>query len=601
MIQMNPFLINLSQSHLYFAAFYTAAFLVSFLILLLEGRRRKIPQLPWLIVIATGFISFVIGCRIVTYSKNDWNAILANQPVDHVTGLVMLGGLLFCVPSILLVKRLLRLEESVLDAYAFVLPVGMCLQRIGCFFNGCCFGSVTTGWGVHYGIGTSAFFDHASEGIIPVDNLHSLAVHPVQLYESLGCFAAIIVVLKVRKKFSSAGSLFYLSGLTYYVVRFFAEFFRDSNAYAVDVPVWIGLNAIQWLMLGLIIGSVIVLIVKEKQPKPTTIHGNPSISITHLVYFVLLSLIFFISSKWLRPLEIFVVHMVLFTTAGYLLWELFKTVTIPGFRLASLSLMLLSLVMMSQTFPEEAASDSTRISYNTLSVGGLIGAQNLTMTATDCDGATTSKTEYKNKYSLMGLGFSRTVQTGRMRSYTLGMSGFLGKHTEEVTGSLVSQRPDLTTYAVTPYGQLDYGKIGFGVGLHFGDMSFIETAADVTSVQRYSVYPQFYVRFGRLHRFFGELSYARNFPSAFPGTFFQANVGLPLNGKKLNSGAIRIGTSTSTGLFLAASIPAGNHFLVEPYVGFLGSPFMVVSGYEPNTGALASLSLHYKFSRHPIP
>jgi hypothetical protein len=113
--------------------------------------------------------------------------------------------------------------------------------------------------------------------------------------------------------------------------------------------------------------------------------------------------------------------------------------------------------MMSQTFPEQAASDSTRISYNTLSIGGLIGAQNLTMTATDCDGATVSETEYQNKYRVMGLGFSRTVQTGKTRSYTLGMSGFLGKHTEDVIGSVIPTGPELSTYAVTPYGQVDFG------------------------------------------------------------------------------------------------------------------------------------------------
>ena len=36
----------------------------------------------------------------------------------------MLSGLLVCVPCILIVKRLLRLNESVLDAYTFVLPFG---------------------------------------------------------------------------------------------------------------------------------------------------------------------------------------------------------------------------------------------------------------------------------------------------------------------------------------------------------------------------------------------------------------------------------------------------------------------------------------------
>ena len=118
---MKTILIILPQS-IYYAAFYAAAFLVSFIILIAEGRRRKIPQFQWLIVIATGFVSFVFGCRIITYSLEDWNVILSNQTLDHTTGLVMLSGLFVCVPCILIVKRLLRLNESVLDAYAFVFP-----------------------------------------------------------------------------------------------------------------------------------------------------------------------------------------------------------------------------------------------------------------------------------------------------------------------------------------------------------------------------------------------------------------------------------------------------------------------------------------------
>ena len=62
----------------------------------------------------------------------------------------MLGGLLFSVPAIFVARRLVHLEDSILDAYAFVLPLGMCIQRIGCFLNGCCFGSTTSGWGVQY-------------------------------------------------------------------------------------------------------------------------------------------------------------------------------------------------------------------------------------------------------------------------------------------------------------------------------------------------------------------------------------------------------------------------------------------------------------------
>jgi prolipoprotein diacylglyceryltransferase len=598
---MKPILMIFPQATWQYAAFYTAAFLASFIILIAEGRRRKIPQFQWLIVIATGFVSFVVGCRLLTYSQEDWNVVLSNQPLDHSTGLVMLGGLLFCVPCILIVKRLVRLNESVLDAYAFVLPAGMCLQRLGCFLNGCCFGTHTSSWGIHYGPGTSAFYDHYSEGLIPGESLSSLAVHPVQLYESLACLIAIFFLLRVRNRFISPGSLFYLSGLTYYIVRFFTEFFRDSDAYAIEVPVWVGFNAIQWLMLVLIIGSLLIIISKTRSSCPDVRPGGPPIRLSYLFYFFALSMIFFFASKWLRPAEIFVVYLVLFTTAVYLLTELFKTITVPGFRIASLSLILLSLVMMSQTYPEQAASDSTRISYNSISTGGLMGWQTFSAVTEDCDGANLSSTEYNHKYQLMALGFSRTVQTGKARSYTLGLSAYTGKHDEEITGTYSSDRPELTTYGINPFFQADFPKLAIGVGMHFGDMSFISIEPAISSVRRFSVYPQAYMRFGRLERFFAELSFARNFPGSFPANVFQANLGFPFKPKTFNSGVIRIGTSTATGIFVSPSIPIGKHLIMEPYVGFLGSGYMLLEEFEDNMGFVGALNLQYKFAKRPIP
>ena len=106
--------------------------------------------------------------------------------------------------------------------------------------------------------------------------------------------------------------------------------------------------------------------------------------------------------------------------------------------------------------------------------------------------------------------------------------------------------------------------------MHFGDMSFISIEPETSSVRRYSVYPQAYMRFGRLERFFLEVSFARNFPSSFPGNVGQFNIGFPLKAKTFNSGVFRIGTSTATGLFLSPSIPLGEHLVMEPYVGFLG-------------------------------
>ncbi len=376
---MEHLVVDLPHATGFYALFYTLAFLTSFIVLIVEGRKRKFPTLPWLIVIGTGFVFFVFGCRIATFSVAEWQAVLDYRPLDRETGLTMLGGLLFSVPAIFVARRLVHLEDSILDAYAFVLPLGMCIQRIGCFLNGCCFGSTTSGWGVQYGPGTSPFQHHFADGFLSSAAVHSLSVHPVQLYESLGCLLAALFLYSSRKKLRSNGSLFYLSGLTYYAVRFITEFFRDPSAHALPVPSGWGLNTIQWLMLVLIFISAIIILRKEREPLRTREKKTAPFTFRYVIYFLLLGIVFFFCSKWLGATEILVVCLVLFATALYLGTKVFTSLTIPRLRIASLTLIFLSFVLMSQTYPEQATSDSTLISYNTISVGGLYGQQNFTI------------------------------------------------------------------------------------------------------------------------------------------------------------------------------------------------------------------------------
>ena len=608
---MKHLVIDLPHAAGFYALFYTLAFLTSFIILIVEGRRRKFPTLPWLIVIGTGFVFFVLGCRIATFSVAEWQAVLDYRPLDRETGLIMLGGLLFSVPAIFVARRLVHLEDSTLDAYAFVLPLGMCIQRIGCFLNGCCFGTTTSGWGVQYAPGTSPFQHHFIDGFLSSTAVHSLSVHPVQLYESLGCLLAVVFLYNNRNKLRSTGSLFYLSGLTYYVVRFITEFFRDANAHALPVPSAWGLNTIQWLMLVLIFISAIIILRKEREPSRTPAKKTARFTFGYVIYFLLLGLVFFFCSKWLRATEVLVVCLVLFTTAIYLGTKVFTSLTIPRLRIASLTLIFLSFVLMSQTYPEQATSDSTLISYNTISLGGLYGQQNFTIdptTITDCGGVPTAVPgrQYDNTYTIGALGFSRTIQKAKGKSFTFGLNGFLGEHKESLKVNSSPPFSGSTQYEIfgfNPYIQGDGRIVGFGVGAHIGDLTVLEGDADTSSVHTINAYPQVYFRIGMLKTVFGELSLARNFPGSFPGTYFQTNIGFAVSKVNANPAVIRLGISTSTAFFASSYIPMGNNFVMEPYVGFGGSFILkdISEDYDKTTGFVGSMNLHYKFNKKARP
>ena len=74
-----------------------------------------------------------------------------------------------------------------------------------------------------------------------------IALHPTQVYESAANFVIFLVLMAIRKKDRFQGKLFWVYLLSYSVMRFFVEFFRDdprgwvipntlSTAQAIGIP-----------------------------------------------------------------------------------------------------------------------------------------------------------------------------------------------------------------------------------------------------------------------------------------------------------------------------------------------------------------------------
>ena len=68
------------------------------------------------------------------------------------------------------------------------------LGRVGCYLAGCCFGTPSElPFAASYGLNTPAHYTHHTMGWIHDHASHSLAVHPIQLYE--GAFVAALFAL----------------------------------------------------------------------------------------------------------------------------------------------------------------------------------------------------------------------------------------------------------------------------------------------------------------------------------------------------------------------------------------------------------------------
>lgn len=128
------------------------------------------------------------------------------------SGRTIVGGMVGGAIGVNFTRWLLGIKER--RGNIFVIPacVGIAIGRLGCFFRGCCFGKPTnSSFGVDFG-------DH-------------ILRHPTQLYEIV--FALIFLVYALRKKEKAKpGELFQNFMITYFIFRFFVEFFRESPVIA---------------------------------------------------------------------------------------------------------------------------------------------------------------------------------------------------------------------------------------------------------------------------------------------------------------------------------------------------------------------------------
>ncbi|MEO5599296.1 MAG: prolipoprotein diacylglyceryl transferase family protein [Cyclobacteriaceae bacterium] len=601
------FTIDIQNPGRYYALFYFLAFLIGLILLIKEGRKRKFPVVPWLLVITTAFLFFMIGSQAIKFNEKDWLHVFRLEALDQTPGRSVLGGLLLVVPGLLMAKYALKFRYNMMDTFAWVIPVGMTVQRLGCLMAGCCYGKVTTmPWGIKYGVMSHAFQQHAHENLLPASTNFSLAIHPTQLYDMIGCVIILLVLTRIKKHLKVSGNLFLASILLYSMVRFANEFFRvpsSGNGH------FMGLTFVQVCILLLIPLLVSIILVREKRTRGDSANENvPSKAGLHyMIYFIFITFLFLLFSRWLSPLEIVTLNLVLLPTLTFIAWQVFKSVTVPKMRWVTGSLMAGSMVMMSQTLPEKSKSDSTKISYNIFSMGTFTGSSQFVHENQDCSGNVLSNTYLNNVYKANALGISRVVQQSRNRIVQFGIDGFSGTHTEEVDGQ---KRNDIALRGIHPYFQYDAKIWGFGFGIHAGRLSALipynlNTNNQITSVRKMSFAPSLYFRVGYINRFFGEMKLAQQFPTNFPSLGFQTNLGIGFG--KNNGGAFRIGTASFAGLFLAPSFPVGKNLVIEPYLGFFNGFdglcqkdlgfFNGFDGlYQKETNFTGAFSVRYKFN-----
>jgi phosphatidylglycerol:prolipoprotein diacylglycerol transferase len=216
---MHPILFRLGPLDIHtYGVLVAAGFLLG---LTLAGRRAKAEGLDpraisdlgiWLIVAGMG------GAKLfhVVFFWDEFIRAWRYEGLRSLReGFVFYGGFISAIVTTILFARKRRLPLwKLADVCAPSVALGHAFGRLGCYFNGCCFGTVCElPWAVRF----------------PGNHLmHSAPVHPTQLYEVLGnfiLFGALSAFYR-RKRFD--GQVWWWYVLAYGALRFAIEFVRGD-------------------------------------------------------------------------------------------------------------------------------------------------------------------------------------------------------------------------------------------------------------------------------------------------------------------------------------------------------------------------------------
>ena len=215
-----------------------------------------------LIILITTIIAFLLGARLLNIIVNI-NLYLDNPARIwslNATGFSEYGGIICAVMIGWLAARRLKLDIWRLgDLLAPNLGLAIAVMRIGCFLNGCCFGTPTNlPWGIKFPIFSDAHLHQLSTGQATI--FGSIPVHPTQIYELLAALIGSAIAILILKKKLQTGVAVLAFMIWFTAFRLFNHFLRVLPA-DFSAPGWF------YPLLYLIIISLCIILLFRRLKK----------------------------------------------------------------------------------------------------------------------------------------------------------------------------------------------------------------------------------------------------------------------------------------------------------------------------------------------
>ncbi|MBD3257334.1 prolipoprotein diacylglyceryl transferase [candidate division GN15 bacterium] len=233
-------------------------------------RRHNRQFEPYLTVAYLMIIAGVVGARF-SYALLHWSefsdnllAIINPFAEGHygIAGLNLYGGILGAIGAALIylaVKRMNILD--VFDFFAPTLALGIGISRIGCFMNGCCFGTPTDlPWGMSFPAGSLPTFVYGT-----------LPLHPAQLYSAAYGIALFVILHWMLQRRVFVGQLVAVTFVAEAFFRFIIEFVRYYEP-AMLFSLW-GVEPTynQVVSVGLFVAGIVIFLLQRRKYAPVTL------------------------------------------------------------------------------------------------------------------------------------------------------------------------------------------------------------------------------------------------------------------------------------------------------------------------------------------
>lgn len=225
------------------------SFVLGMLLSVRRGRRYNLAAEPITDLVFAVLISSLVGVRlffVLTHLGDFHPWYRAFFIWDG--GLTLYGGILGAILAVGYVTRRKGIPFLVIaDIFSPGVALGIGITRIGCFLAGCCYGMPT-------GCSCAVNFPHGSPAW---KQFGDVAVHPSQLYGSLGGFLVFGLLLLLERFSRYRGATFGRFLMLYGLSRFLIDFTRY---YEPSQVLMFGWSNNQWISLGFMACGLVVLV-----------------------------------------------------------------------------------------------------------------------------------------------------------------------------------------------------------------------------------------------------------------------------------------------------------------------------------------------------